>query len=68
MADLKYKPVRHLHAKFLAKARQRPGFAEAYLSLKLEYALANQMLKVRMKAGLAQGAVTGQAGTTKAAT
>ena len=35
MAYLKYKPVRHNHAEFLAKAKQRPGFAEAYESLEL---------------------------------
>ncbi len=37
MADLKYTPVCHKHAEFLAKAREKPGFAEAYESLELEY-------------------------------
>jgi DNA-binding XRE family transcriptional regulator len=67
MADLKYKPVRHNHAEFLAKAKQRPGFAEAYDSLELEYALAGQMLKARAKAGLTQDAVAERMGTTKSA-
>lgn len=67
MADLKYKPVRHRHAEFLAKAKQRPGFAEAYKSLELEYALASQMLEARAKAGLTQDAVAERMGTTKSA-
>lgn len=67
MADLKYKPVRHNHAEFLAKSKQRHGFAEAYQSLELEYALANQMLKARSKAGLTQDAVAERMGTTKSA-
>jgi DNA-binding XRE family transcriptional regulator len=67
MADLKYKPVPHQHPEFLAKAKQRPGFAEAYESLELEYALASQMLKARAKAGLTQDAVAERMGTTKSA-
>jgi DNA-binding XRE family transcriptional regulator len=67
MADLKYKPVRHQHAEFLAQAHQRPGFAEAYESLQLEYALASQMLKARAKAGLTQDVVAERMGTTKSA-
>jgi len=67
MTDLKYKPTRHDHAEFLAKAKQRPGFAEAYESLELEYALASQMLKARAKAGLTQDAVAERMGTTKSA-
>lgn len=67
MAELKYKPVRHDHAAFLAEARQRPGFTEAYDALALEYALADQMLKARAKAGLTQDAVAERMGTTKSA-
>ena len=67
MADLNYKPVRHDHAAFMAKAKQRPGFTEAYESLALEYALASQMLKARGKAGLTQDAVAERMGTTKSA-
>ncbi len=67
MADLKFKPVRHNQAEFLAKAKQRAGFAEAYEALELEYALAGQMLKARAKAGLTQDAVAERMGTTKSA-
>jgi probable addiction module antidote protein len=52
MADLKYKPVRHDHAEFLAKAKQRPGFSEAYDALEPEYALASRMHKARTKSSL----------------
>ena len=67
MPDLKYKPVRHDHAKFLARAKRRPGFTEAYEALALEYTLADQMLKARAKAGLTQDAVAERMGTTKSA-
>ena len=52
---------------FLSKARQQPGFAEAYESLELEYTLASQMLKARAKAGLTQDTVAERMGTTKSA-
>ena len=65
MADLKYKPVPHNHAEFLASARKRPGFTEEYDSLQLEYALAGQMLKARTKAGMTQDAVAERMGTTR---
>jgi DNA-binding XRE family transcriptional regulator len=67
MADMKYQPVRHNHADFLATARQRPGFNDAYDSLELEYTVASQMLKARAKAGLTQDAVAERMGTTKSA-
>jgi DNA-binding XRE family transcriptional regulator len=67
MADLKYTPVRHDHAAFLAKAKERAGFAEAYESLALEYALASEMLAARSQAGLTQDAVAQRMGTTKSA-
>jgi hypothetical protein len=47
MADLKYKPVPHNRAEFLAAAGQRPGFNEACDSLKREYTVASQMLIAR---------------------
>jgi hypothetical protein len=37
MAELKFKPVRHSHKEFLAKAATRKGFVEAYDALALEY-------------------------------
>ena len=67
MADLKFKPVRHNHKAFLARAAKRKGFAEAYEALALEYELASQMLKARSRAGLTQDAVAERMGTTKSA-
>ncbi|MDC8772066.1 helix-turn-helix transcriptional regulator [Roseateles albus] len=67
MADLTYKPVRHDHASFVAKAKQREGFTQAYDELELEYALASQMLAARANAGLTQDAVAQRMGTTKSA-
>ena len=51
MAELKYKPVVHDHAAFLAKAALRDGFAEAYAALELEYQVAGQLLKARSGRG-----------------
>ena len=67
MPDLKFKPIRHNHKEFLAKAKKRKGFAEAYDALALEYQVADQMLKARARAGLTQSAVAERMGTTKSA-
>jgi len=67
MADVKYKPVPHDHDAFLARARKRKGFAEAYDALDLEYQVARQMLKARTGAGLTQDTVAERMGTTKSA-
>ena len=67
MADWTYKPIPHNHTEFLAAARLRPGFNDAYDSLELEYTVASQMLKARTKAGLTQEAVAERMGTTKSA-
>jgi DNA-binding XRE family transcriptional regulator len=67
MAELQFKPVRHSHPEFLAKAATRTGFVEAYDALALEYQVANQMLKARARAGLTQDAVAERMGTTKSA-
>ena len=67
MAELKFKPVRHSHKEFLAKAATRKGFVETYDALALEYHVANQMLKARSRAGLTQDAVAERMGTTKSA-
>jgi DNA-binding XRE family transcriptional regulator len=66
-AELKYKPVPHEHDEFLARAKRRKGFAEAYDALELEYELARQMLRARARAGLTQDAVAERMGTTKSA-
>lgn len=49
--------VPHDHKAFMARARARKGFAEAYDALELEYAVTSQMLKARSRAGLTQDAV-----------
>lgn len=67
MTELKFKPVRHSHKEFLAKASTRKEFVEAYDALALEYQVANQMLKARARAGLTQDAVAVRMGTTKSA-
>lgn len=67
MADLKFQSVRHEHKAFLEKASKRPGFREAYDALEVEYALANEMLAARSRAGLTQEAVASLMGTTKSA-
>lgn len=64
---MKYKPVPHDHEAFLARARTRRGFAQAYEALALEYQVASQMLKARSRAGLTQDAVAQRMGTTKSA-
>ncbi|KAB2869058.1 MAG: helix-turn-helix transcriptional regulator [Burkholderiaceae bacterium] len=67
MAEIKYAPVKHDHQAFLAKARARKGFSEAYDALELEYRVADQLLKARSRAGLTQDAVAERMGTTKSA-
>jgi DNA-binding XRE family transcriptional regulator len=67
MAELTYAPVSHNHSLFLAKARERKGFQEAYDSLELEYRVTDQLLKARVRAGLTQDAVAERMGTTKSA-
>lgn len=67
MANAKFKPVAHDHKEFLAKAKKRKGFTEAYDALELEYQVAGQMLKARARAGLTQDAVAERMGTTKSA-
>ena len=67
MAELKYRPVIHDHKAFLAKARARKGFVEAYDLLALGCQVAGQMLKARSRAGLTQDTVAERMGTTKSA-
>ena len=54
MADLKFKPGPHDHPEFIERAKLKPGFSEAYAELKVEYALASQMLGEGAKAGLSE--------------
>jgi hypothetical protein len=51
MTDTPYKPVSHDHCAFLAVARYRRGFDEAYFGLEMEYALASQLLRARASCG-----------------
>lgn len=67
MAELKYKPVKHDHQKFLGRARARKGFSAVYDELELEYQVADQLLRARTRAGLTQDAVAELMGTTKSA-
>jgi hypothetical protein len=56
MDNLKYQPLAHNHQDFMAKAKERPGFTDAYAALDLEFTGAEQMIKARAKAGLTQDA------------
>ncbi|MBE0548839.1 MAG: helix-turn-helix transcriptional regulator [Rubrivivax sp.] len=67
MDELKPSPVAHDHRAFLARARARKGFTEAYEALAPEYEVIAQLLKARTKAGLTQDAVAELMGTTKSA-
>lgn len=65
MAEIKYQPVPHDHKAFLKKARKRRGFEAAYRALAVEYAVANEMLAARTRAGLTQEVVAFRMGTAK---
>ena len=65
MAETEYKPILHDYGAFLKKARKRRGFQTAYQALAVEYAVANEMLSARARAGLTQEAVASRMGTTK---
>ena len=67
MDNRKYNPVKHDHKALLKEASRRKGFKEAYESLALEYAVADQMLKARSRAGVTQDLVAERMGTTKSA-
>lgn len=67
MAELKYTPVPHDHKAFMAKARAREGFNEAYDALDLKYQVSAQMLNARARAGLSQDVVASRMGTTRSA-
>jgi hypothetical protein len=61
MANLTFKPVPHDHAKFMARAKRKPGFSKAHAGMGLEYALTSQILGARAKACLSQHVVGGDA-------
>lgn len=57
MAEPEHRPVAHDHEAFVARARRRRGFQEAYDALETEYRLANELIAARARAGLTQDAV-----------
>jgi DNA-binding XRE family transcriptional regulator len=67
MGDDDYRPVRHDHDEFLARARRRKGFSNAYASNAAEYELTRELLAARAEAGLTQEQVATSMGTTKSA-
>ena len=62
-----YKPVALDLEKAIAKARQRPGFSQAWESLEEEYAALDALLEARKSAGLTQETLAARMGTTKSA-
>lgn len=67
MADDGYRPVRHEHDVFLARAMKRKGFAAAYAERADDYRLAHELMVARAAAGLTQEQVAVSMGTTKSA-
>ena len=67
MAELEHRPIGHDHEAFLARARCRRGFQQAYDALETEYQVANELIAARARAGLTQDAVAQRMGTTKSA-
>jgi len=67
VTELGHEPVAHDHEAFLARARRRRGFQQAYDMLKAECQVANELIAARARAGLTQEAVAQRMGTTKSA-
>ncbi|MCX7012737.1 MAG: helix-turn-helix domain-containing protein [Candidatus Sumerlaeota bacterium] len=67
MAETPHEPIPHDHEAFLRKASKRRGFQAAYQALSVEYAVAQEMLAARARAGLTQEAVAVRMGTSKSA-
>jgi DNA-binding XRE family transcriptional regulator len=67
VADDAYRPVRHEHDAFLARAMKRKGFAAAYAESAGDYALVHELIGARAAAGLTQAQVAASMGTTKSA-
>ena len=67
MPDEGYRPVRHEHDAFLARAMKRKGFAAAYAESAGDYALVRELIAARAAAGLTQEHVAASMGTTKSA-
>lgn len=67
MPNETYKPVILNVKAAIAKAKERPGFTEAWDALEEEYAALNALLNARKNAGLTQEALADKMGTTKSA-
>ena len=67
MADEGYRPVRHDHDAFLARAMKRKGFAAAYAESAPGFDLVHELIAARAAAGLTQEQVAATMGTTKSA-
>jgi DNA-binding XRE family transcriptional regulator len=67
VADEGYRPVRHQHEVFLARAMKRKGFAAAYAQSAAEYDLVRELILARAAADLTQEQVAASMGTTKSA-
>lgn len=67
MPNDSYNPVRLDSKKAIAKAKQRPGFAQAWDALEEEYAALDALLSARKMAGLTQEELADRMGTTKSA-
>lgn len=62
----KFKPVAH-DAAFVRRVMNKPGVKEAYNALGEEYALLQELLHARQKAGLSQDEVARRMGTQRPA-
>jgi len=62
-----YEPTLHDHEAFLERAKQRPGFQEAYDALDEAYRIVRELVVARARAELTQEAVAHHMGTTKSA-
>jgi hypothetical protein len=67
MADNGYNPVPLDIKATLAKAKERPGFTEAWDALEEEYSALDALLTARKLAGLTQEQLAQRMGTTKSA-
>jgi len=67
VAELMHQPVDHDHEEFLARARRRRGFQNAYDALETEHQVASELIAARARAGLTQHVVAQRMGTTKSA-
>lgn len=58
MTAIQFKPIRHDHKAFIAKASKRKGFVDAYGALALKYQRLDQKLKAHADQMQKQNRVT----------